>query len=305
MFIHGYKTCICEQPTADGDACDICKFCQQLPKKSYSHLFEITPASKSRQILVDEIRELEHFLSLTTAGEIKLGLIMDADRMSTQAQNAFLKTLEEPVSKIIIILVTQNPEALLPTIRSRCQMVSLRSNRYQLSFPGDEDLFKVLASMRKGKGAMVASSASEQIMGILMNLRKNIESLIKKEKSAEISSNSLEIKRLKKREEADIQVQAAAHYLSVRSQVISAIHSWFGQEFLRASGIPIEMLSHPNFYNGFSDNFKNIPANTQESLWALQISESLVENFTLNVNEQLAVQEFCYRLCTKGSGSTS
>src|ERR1700726_4512771 len=87
----------------------------------------IEPESKSRKILVEQIRELEASLRMhATRARVKFGVVYEADRLMPQAANAFLKTLEEPPDHSVLILVTTLPEALLDTIRSRCIEVSLR-----------------------------------------------------------------------------------------------------------------------------------------------------------------------------------
>jgi DNA polymerase-3 subunit delta' len=81
----------------------------------------VEPQSKSRRIRIDEIRELERPLySVAPAGKWKVAVIAEADRMIEQAANAFLKTLEEPPGQCLLLLLTDNPRRLLPTILSRC-----------------------------------------------------------------------------------------------------------------------------------------------------------------------------------------
>lgn len=88
----------------------------------------VEPESKSRKILVEQIRELEASLRMhATRARVKFGVVYEADRLMPQAANAFLKTLEEPPDHSLLILVTALPEALLDTIRSRCIEVSLRA----------------------------------------------------------------------------------------------------------------------------------------------------------------------------------
>jgi DNA polymerase-3 subunit delta' len=83
-------------------------------------VFVTEPASRSRKIVVDQIRGLERALQLRAAGNRKkIGIIRDADRMQTQAANAFLKTLEEPPQNSLLLLLTALPEALPETIVSR------------------------------------------------------------------------------------------------------------------------------------------------------------------------------------------
>ena len=87
----------------------------------------IEPESKSRQIRVEEqIRPLIEFFGLTSyEGGWKAAVILFADRLNANAQNALLKTLEEPPPHSLLILVTDVPAALLPTIRSRSQVVDV------------------------------------------------------------------------------------------------------------------------------------------------------------------------------------
>jgi DNA polymerase-3 subunit delta' len=80
----------------------------------------------SREIVVDQVRDLvDHRLSMRRfEGRRRLVIIDPADAMNAQAQNALLKTLEEPPDDTTLVLVSSNPDALLPTIRSRCLRVT-------------------------------------------------------------------------------------------------------------------------------------------------------------------------------------
>lgn len=89
-------------------------------------------------VTVDEIRKVSQFLSLTSHdGGYRIVIVDPADDMNTNAANALLKNLEEPPSRTLFMLVVHAPGSLLPTIRSRCQMV-------RLGPLGDEDLLSVL-----------------------------------------------------------------------------------------------------------------------------------------------------------------
>ncbi len=95
---------------------------------SHPDFHKVAPESKSRRIVTDQIRELEQAMHMKPlAGENKVALIQDADRLQPQAANAFLKTLEEPPSGSHILLTTTLREAVLTTILSRCITVPLQS----------------------------------------------------------------------------------------------------------------------------------------------------------------------------------
>ena len=88
-------------------------------------LNEKTKAFKT-VLTVDEIRKVNRFLSMTSHdGSYRVVIVDPADDMNTNAANALLKNLEEPPAKTLFILITHSPGSLLPTIRSRCQMVRL------------------------------------------------------------------------------------------------------------------------------------------------------------------------------------
>ena len=84
------------------------------------------PESKSRRIVIDQVRALEHALQMKSAnGHRKVAIMVDADRLQPQAANAFLKTLEEPPNDSLLLLLSSMPEVLPDTILSRCVAVPL------------------------------------------------------------------------------------------------------------------------------------------------------------------------------------
>jgi len=76
---------------------------------------------------IDQIRALQHELSLSPVeGQYRVAVLCNFERATTGAANALLKTLEEPASQVVLILTAPDPGSLLPTIVSRCQMLTLR-----------------------------------------------------------------------------------------------------------------------------------------------------------------------------------
>jgi DNA polymerase-3 subunit delta' len=106
------------------DACGECPSCRKVMSGNHPDVHLLTPQGDARQIKVAEVRQLEEALSFRPfEGQWKVAIVDDADRINEAAANAFLKTLEEPAAHSVIVLVTSRPDMLLPTIRSRCQMV--------------------------------------------------------------------------------------------------------------------------------------------------------------------------------------
>lgn len=105
------------------------------------------PASRSRRIVVDQIRGLERGLQLQAQnGQKKIGVIRDADRMQPQAANAFLKTLEEPPPNSLLLLLSALPDALPDTIVSRCLHLPLRTPSETPSSAEELELRKLLGT---------------------------------------------------------------------------------------------------------------------------------------------------------------
>jgi DNA polymerase-3 subunit delta' len=123
---HLANVLLCETP-ADGHPCGQCKACQMFRADTHPDLRYLCPAAEGKAIVVDQIRELGGFLSLTRQGNRnKVAVVMPADQMNRNAANSLLKNLEEPAPATIIILVTDRATALPATIRSRCQRLEFR-----------------------------------------------------------------------------------------------------------------------------------------------------------------------------------
>ncbi len=114
------KALNCEKK--DGDSCGECLSCRKAEKGIHPDIVVI--ASDGEYIKIDQIRELRSF---TRHGpvevEFKVIIIEEADKMRTEAANSFLKTLEEPLSQIVFILVTSKEDSIPKTIVSRCQRI--------------------------------------------------------------------------------------------------------------------------------------------------------------------------------------
>jgi len=135
------KTLNCRKPVKTGgvatDCCDECLACQKIDHGTHADVFWVRPESKMRQIRIEQIarrdespaRVVNEFVNLKpTEAEYKIGVLVAADRLTPQAANAFLKTLEEPPARSVLILLSTEPQRLLETIQSRC---------LRLNFSGD------------------------------------------------------------------------------------------------------------------------------------------------------------------------
>ena len=111
------------------------------------------PACAGREISIEKIREVQNFLAYKSYnGGFKIVIVDDAHLMNQEAQNCFLKTLEEPKGKTILILLTSKPEMLLQTIFSRCQIIKFLGRPSQNQEKIDEEN-KILQDVLKIAGS--------------------------------------------------------------------------------------------------------------------------------------------------------
>ena len=114
------KAINCENPTAEGEACNTCESCQAFNEQRSYNIFELDAASNNS---VENIKNLlEQTRIPPQVGRYKVFIIDEVHMLSTSAFNAFLKTLEEPPAHVIFILATTEKHKILPTIISRCQI---------------------------------------------------------------------------------------------------------------------------------------------------------------------------------------
>jgi DNA polymerase-3 subunit delta' len=117
---------LCLEPGASGVACGACAGCALRLSGNHPDLSRVGLLDKKKQIGIDQIRSASASLSARPQrGGWQILIVDPADAMNGAAQNALLKTLEEPASDTVLLLVAHDVGRLLPTIRSRCQRLDL------------------------------------------------------------------------------------------------------------------------------------------------------------------------------------
>ena len=108
------------------DACGVCATCTRIARGLHPDVLIVEPGD-SGTIKIDQVRELiDRAAYRPFEGRRRVVIIDEADAMVPAAQNALLKTLEEPPSLSVFMLITSRPDALLPTVRSRCPRLRFR-----------------------------------------------------------------------------------------------------------------------------------------------------------------------------------
>lgn len=124
---------LCEKPLPE-KACGFCKSCQLIEAGSHPDILSITPEESGKAIKVDQIRELITKMALTSHNQgYRVIIISPADALNINASNSLLKTLEEPPENTVLILITDKLSKLMPTIRSRAQLVRFNAPTFEVS----------------------------------------------------------------------------------------------------------------------------------------------------------------------------
>ena len=136
----------------------------------------LEPEGKSRTIHVKSMREriVEPMSATAFSGGWKVGVIVGADRMETEAANSFLKTLEEPPPKTLFLLLTDQPDAMLPTIVSRSQRIDLPLSEGVLEGEAFDAIEEVLSS-RGVVGIFEKAQAGKRLAEVLSEVKDESE----------------------------------------------------------------------------------------------------------------------------------
>jgi DNA polymerase-3 subunit delta' len=258
----------------------------------HSDVHVLEPESKSRRILIEQIRELEHALHMRSFfGGKKVGLIFDADRLQPQAANAFLKTLEEPPGHSHLLLISAQPDQLLDTIASRCLEVSLRPTEQHELSPLQQRLIAVLreSTTRPGSEIAAAFGLAREFQQCLAAAKEAIQ----EKNDAELKADDLHYKQtsdsrawLDDREEY-FKALTEARYQGERAALIETLEQWWADVLRQQHGSAA--LEFPEFAADTAALAGQLA--TSQLLRKNAALEQLRENLgRTGVQEQLAIE---------------
>lgn len=288
------KTLNCQQPPGRGaagmplDACDRCLSCRKIENESHPDVRWVRPESKTRVITIEQMREVMHVINLKpTEAVYKVEVIVAADRLNVQAANAFLKTLEEPPPRSVIILLTTEPQRILETILSRC---------LRLNFAGEPDFaaghcaawvasFGEMAA-REQKGLL----SRYRLLGLLLSRLTQIKAETEKrvaERSRLEKYDDIDSK-LRDRWEDELAAAIEAEYRRQRTDVLLALHWWLRDIWLQTASIGRELLAFPNL----AEVSRTVAGrlSNDEATENLRVIEQLQRLLATNVQEALALE---------------
>jgi len=259
-------------------------------KSASSGVVMIEPESKSRRIVTDQVRTLEHSLQMRGAdGRRKVAIISDADRLQPQAANAFLKTLEEPPNHSLLLLLTSLPEALPDTIISRCLMLSLTAPSDRVSSAEEKELLALLCAQSgaRDRGVTHAYQSSQGLQRLLHKVRAQIV----EEMDASLKADEARYRQstdgawLDNREDY-YKAATESAYIERRSRLIETLFLWWADVLRASTGLP------PRHLTSCSSETALFAARmtTPEIIKRIRRLEQLRDHLAHTIQEALAIE---------------
>jgi DNA polymerase-3 subunit delta' len=286
------KTLNCKRASKTGglgtDCCDDCDSCRKIDGETHGDIHWVRPESKSRIVSVDQMRELMQQIQLKpNDAAFKVSVIVAADRLNTQAANAFLKTLEEPPAKSVLILLTTEPGRILETILSRC---------LRLNFGGegtrrwDDSMQNWLNRFGEMAGAEQKSLIGRyRLMDVLAARLTEMKASVEEELTAKSPLEKYDDveKNLRERWEDELKAAIEAEYRRRRGDLLLGLQWWLRDVWLHTLTSGRELRSFPDAESTVNVAKRITPSQARDNLRVLEQTQRLLFS---NVQEALALE---------------
>jgi DNA polymerase-3 subunit delta' len=289
------KTLNCESPprrAANGlplDSCDACLNCRKIDAETHPDVWWIRPESKTRVILIEQIRQLLQVVHLKpTQAPLKVAVIVAADRLNVQAANAFLKTLEEPPADSVLILLSTEPRRILETVLSRCLRLSFAGEGGRLRDPS-------LLAWLKDLGARAVADrgsvlARYRLLSVLLNKLNELRLAI-----TETCTKRSPLQRyedaepdLRERWEDELDAAIEAEYRRQRADLLVGLQWWLRDIWLATLRLSGKRFTDPDLAGMVQQIAGRItPGQAMQNLRQLEQTQRLL---TSNIQEALVLE---------------
>ena len=286
------KTLNCLQPVttfgAATDCCDACVNCRKIDNLNHADVHWARPESKSRVITIDQMRDLMQQIQLKpTETGYKIAVISGADRLNVQAANSFLKTLEEPPQKSIIVLLSTEPSRILETILSRCLRLNFSTGAIRaLSAEQSYWLQQFSSTAANTEKSLfgryrLLDSLLQRLNGIREKVDETLTARSPLEKYAEAD------KELRDKWEEELKAGIEAEYRRQRGEILLLLQWWFRDVWLHTLAAGEELLHLPQIAGADEVARRLTPKQAKENLQVLEQTQRLLYS---NVQEALALE---------------
>ena len=286
------KTLNCLNPVQTGpnaiDSCDICFNCRKIDSDNYPDIHWARPESKSRIVTIDQMRELMREIQLKPAeAGFKIAIITAAARLNVQASNAFLKTLEEPPPRSIIIILSTEPSRILETILSRCLRLNFAGESRRTFNPQQTSWltqFSTLAAAEQ-KSLLGRYRLLDVVLQKLTEIKLQVEETLTARSPLEKYDEAE--KDLREKWETELTAGIEAEYRRQRAELLLLLQLWLRDVWLLTVNAGGNLLNFPQI-PGADAIARRI--NSKQALENLQTLEHAQHILQTNVQEALALE---------------
>jgi DNA polymerase-3 subunit delta' len=270
------------------DCCDTCAPCVTTDRDTHPDIHWLRPESKSRVIRAEQVRALLDVMHLKPNEDgYKVAVLAGADRLNTQAANIFLKTLEEPPQRSVMLLLSTEPQRLLETLVSRCLRLRFGAGTPPQTPAEDREWLAEFSQL--------AASEEQSLIGryrllglILKRLtekRRRVEEELE-ERSPLRQHTDIE-KALKEKWESELAAGVEAEYRHQRMALLRLLQQWLRDVWLRTLQTDTTLLTFPDLAGTREVATRST---TRQALNNLDSLEQLQRLLHTNVQEALALE---------------
>ena len=266
----------CQQDAQPSTVCGTCLACRKVDSGNHPDLQFIRP--EGSLLKIGQIRELQkQIIYEPLEASRKVYILTDVERMTEEAENCLLKTLEEPPASSVLILLTSNIRVLLPTTRSRCQILQFHPMPTQ-------ELAETLVerfSVAPEQATTLAITADGAIGKALTQLEKG-DALAEEVPEILKTTDQLAAFRL-------------AEYLKDNPETLGELVTWYRDLLFLQQGAPSELITHIHFLRELQSIVPRYSRlRLQQAIQTIFDTKSLIEN--TNTNATLALEVMCLKL---------
>ena len=270
------KLIFCQQNAQPPIVCGTCLACRKVASGNHPDLRFIRP--EGSLLRIGQIRDLQkQIVYEPLEASRKVYILTDVERMNAEAENCLLKTLEEPPAASVLILLTSNIQALLPTTRSRCQILQFHPMPTQELTAVLTDRFSVAPEQ-----ATALAIASGGAVG---------KAITQLEKGSPLTEEVPEILK-----ETDLLAAfKLAENFKDNPETLDSLVTWYRDLLFLQQGAPLELITH---IHSLEELQTLVPRYSrlriQQAIQTVFNTKSLIEN--TNTNTTLALEVMCLKL---------